>query len=381
MRRAITLATVVVLLALAPAAVAAVGGSGTATAASGGSTQAVTGHQSCEFPVTMTDASGTEVTVDDEPERVTTLAPSAAQTMWEIGGKGQVVGVTQFALYLDGAGSKANVSASGGFGVSVEKVVGTEPDLVLAPNVTSRETVQSLRDAGLTVYLFETATSIEDIAEKTTTIGRLTGNCHGAAETNAWMEANVEAASEVTADVERRSVIYPLGFGFVAGNETFIDAMITVAGGENVAADEIVGYQKLSAEVVIELDPEYLILTPATTYLASQSPYNETTAGEEGNVVTVRTEYINQPAPRSVVYGVRNLTEGFHPEAATEAEWVSRSEVSIETPTPTPTETATDSPAPATSPATTETDGPGFGIATAIGAMLVALLALVRRER
>ena len=37
----------------------------------------------CSFPVTMTDATGTEITIDERPERVTTTNPSAAQTMWE----------------------------------------------------------------------------------------------------------------------------------------------------------------------------------------------------------------------------------------------------------------------------------------------------------
>jgi len=131
--------------------------------------------EGCSFPYTATDASGQEVTIEQRPERVTTLAPSAAQTMWELDAQSQVVGVTKFALYLDGAESKANVSAE--FGADVEAVIGTNPDLVLAPNVTSPETVRSLRDAGLTVFLFEGSSSIQDVRNKTTRIGRLTGNC------------------------------------------------------------------------------------------------------------------------------------------------------------------------------------------------------------
>jgi len=60
--------------------------------------------------------------------------------------------VTQYAAYLDGAGEKTDVSAEG-FGVSVERVVDTDPDLVLAPNASAGQ-VEALREQGLTVYHF-----------------------------------------------------------------------------------------------------------------------------------------------------------------------------------------------------------------------------------
>jgi len=58
------------------------------------------------FPLTLTDATGTEVTLEERPERVTTTNPSAAQVMWELDAQEQVVGLTQFAHYLDGAESR-----------------------------------------------------------------------------------------------------------------------------------------------------------------------------------------------------------------------------------------------------------------------------------
>ncbi|MFC6787194.1 PGF-CTERM-anchored ABC transporter substrate-binding protein [Halobaculum halobium] len=355
------------------------------TGASNAQTQA-----DCGFPYTATDATGTEVTLDERPERVTTLNPSAAQTMWEIGGESQVVGVSQFALYLEGADSRTNVSAAG-FGVSVEKVVGTNPDLVLAPNATSVETVRTLRDAGLTVFHFEESTTVAGVREKTTLIGRLTGNCEGAAEANAWMDANVEAATEATADAEDVRVLYPLGGGYIAGSETFISAMIDTAGGTNVAAERnLTGYPQINDEVVLELAPEYLVVTGSSSYLLGQEPYASTPAVENNNTVSVDRNWMNQPAPRSVVMGVRTLTEGFHPEAAAEADFQTREEAvaAMETETPTATESQpiTDTPSTTTTaavddtPAATETSGPGFGVALAVLAVLGSAL-LARRER
>ncbi|MXR41889.1 ABC transporter substrate-binding protein [Halobaculum sp. WSA2] len=373
-----------------PAHAGATGADAAATAGDDAVAASRTTQADCGFPYSATDATGTDVTIEERPERITTLNPSAAQTMWEIGGEDQVVGVSQFALYLEGADSRTNVSASG-FGVSVEKVVGTNPDLVLAPNASSRETVQALRDAGVTVFHFSGATTIEDVREKTTLIGRLTGNCEGAAEANAWMDANVETAREATADAEDRRVLYPLGGGYIAGSETFISAMIDTAGGANVAAErDLTGYPQINDEVVLELAPDYLVVTGYSSYLLGEEPYASTPAVQNNNTVRVNRNWMNQPAPRSVVMGVRTLTEGFHPEAAAEADFQTREEavaaMGTETPTATESQPITDT-ATETTPETrttsagaTAASGPGFGVALAVLAVLGSAL-LARRER
>ncbi|MDS0259380.1 PGF-CTERM-anchored ABC transporter substrate-binding protein [Haloarcula sp. S1CR25-12] len=310
--------------------------------------------QNCSFPTTLTDATGTEVTIEERPDRVVTTNPSAAQTMWEIGGRDQVVGLTQYAAYLDGAESRTNVSAS--FGVSRETVVGTNPDLVIAPNASAGE-VQGLREAGLTVYHLREAKTVDDIAEKTATIGRVTGNCDGAAETNTWMNANVETVRQLTADIEDQpTVLYSLGGGYVAGGDTFIDALFDVVGADNVAARDHSGYPQLSDEVVLRLDPEVLVVTERTAGIANEEPFASTRAGQTNTTVRVNVRDLNQPAPRSVVYVVRNMTRQlyFGPDAAVSASG-----------------TAT--------PTTTAGDGPGF---TAVGAVVAALVAaLVARRR
>ena len=308
------------------------------------------------FPVTLTDATGTAVTVDSRPERVTTTNPSAAQTMWTLGAADQVVGVTQYAAYLDGAEQRDNVSAAG-LGISVERVVATEPELVLAPNATSRETVATLRAANLTVYHFPAATDFEDVAAKTQTIGRLTGNTAAAAETNAWMWQHVAAIESQAADTDRPRVLYPLLGGFAVGNNTFIDEIITTAGGENVAASEFDGYRQLNDETVIALDPEVLIVTDQTEgQILRSTPYAQTTAGQHNRTATLSVQYLNQPAPRSVVYATENLTAHLRAE-----------------PTEPP---ATDSDPPATG-----VSAPGFGIGLAVAALLAVCASLRYRRR
>lgn len=306
------------------------------------------------FPVTLTDATGTAVTLESRPDRVTTTNPSAAQTMWTLGAAEQVVGVTQYAHYLDGAQTRHNVSAAG-LGVSVERVVATEPDLVLAPNATSVETVRTLRAANLTVYHFPAATDFAAVATKTQTIGRLTGNTAAAAETNAWMWRTVAVTESKMSDVDRPRVLYPLLGGFAVGNNTFIDEIITTAGGENVAASEFDGYKQINNEVVLKLDPEVLIVTDQTEgQILGSEPYSLTTAGETNRTATLSVQYLNQPAPRSVVYATGNLSAQLHPDAAA-------------TVTNTTDTDGDDGPA-------TDVSAPGFGVVVAVLSLLAVVV-------
>ncbi|MDR5673979.1 PGF-CTERM-anchored ABC transporter substrate-binding protein [Halalkaliarchaeum sp. AArc-GB] len=345
-------------------------------------------YEPCEFPVELTDATGETVTIEEKPERVTTIGPSAAQTMWEIGGEEQVVGVSQFAHYLDGAEEKANVSAE--FGASVEQVVATDPDLVLAPNVSAQD-VEPLREAGLTVYHFPEATDTDDVAEKTETIGKLTGNCEGAAEANAWMHANVDALNSVTAEAdERPAALYPLGDGFVAGGNTFIDEIITVSGADNVA-HEHEDFPQLNDEVLLEMDPEVLVVTMPGVFL-EQEPYASTTAGETESEVVVDVQWLNQPAPRSMVEATHELAAQLHPELYDESVYVERSEITVESVDEAAEEESTEAQeteeegADEQTPEETPDDAadvttPGFGVVVAlVGTLLAALLALRRVE-
>jgi iron complex transport system substrate-binding protein len=369
----------VVLAAVAPAAAAG--------PAATGATPATTGQQfsqeQCTFPVTVTDASGTEVTVDAEPERVVSLSPSAAQTMWEIGAREKVVGVTQFAAYLDGADERVNVSGPGQTPVSTEKVVGADPDLVLAPNVVSDETVRKLRESGLTVYKASFATSLEDVVEKTRTIGRLVGACEGATERVTAMESELDRIERAVEGEDRPRVLYT-SFGFTAGEGTFIDELITTAGGRNVAAESgITGYKEISPETVVQQDPEWIVLNEDQPTVPETDAYNATTAVQEGNTVVLDRNYLSQPAPR-IMQPLRKLARTFHPEAyaAANATGTPTPETRAESPTagsPTTTETATGQTATTPeSPGATGTDSPGLGFGVVVATLLLWSLVLVR---
>ena len=274
----------------------------------------------CSFPVTATDATGTEVTVEDEPQKVVALGASTAQTLWDVGAKGKVVGmpVNPTTAYLNGSTERTDVYQADEFSVATEEVVGLDPDLVLAPNVIPNESVAALRDAGLTVYKFEFGDSLSGIYEKTNQTGKLVGACEGARETVDATKTRVNAIEQAIEGEERPNVLYAQGGGFVAGNGTFIHEVIEAAGGENLAADAgIEGYQRISNETVAAQDPDWIIASDASLVPAGE-PYASTTALREDQVIALNTTLLSQPAPR-VVIPMTEIARNLHPEAMQQA--------------------------------------------------------------
>ena len=268
----------------------------------------------CSFPVTATDATGTDVTVDEEPERIVTLQPSAAQTLWEIGARDKVVGVSKYASYLDGAESRTNISGAGQQFVNVEKVAGLEPDLVLAPNTIPNETVETLRGAGLTVFKFEFASSFADISSKTNQTGQLVGACDEAERTVSEMETRVDAIRQAVGNESAPGALYLQTGSFVPGNGTFIGDVLTTGGAENIAASEgIEGYQKISSEVVASRNVEWIV-TSDRSIVPDEAPWSETTAVQRNQTLVVNGSYISEPAPR-VILPLTEIARNLHPAA------------------------------------------------------------------
>ncbi|WP_380680664.1 ABC transporter substrate-binding protein [Salinigranum sp. GCM10025319] len=313
-------------LALVLATVAVPLGVGTAAAQTGG----------CSFPVSATDATGTTVSLSTAPDRIVTLNPSAAQTVYEISASDdpawdRVVGVSQFASYLPGTSQKTTVG-NGLSDATVERTIALSPDLVLAPNTIPDPTVRQLRDAGLTVFKFRPADSIDGeasasgttVVEKTRLIGRLVGECDGAHDTADTMENDLDLVRDALRDEERPRGVYYF-FGYTAGSGTFVDEIVTTAGVENMAATGGAnatlssGFFIVNTETVVAENPEWFLLNSnqysrASVPAGPNGAFTETTAYEEGNAVVLDANEISQPAPR-IVDAVLDIVKVVHPEA------------------------------------------------------------------
>lgn len=335
----------------------------------------------CEFPVEMEDVSGETVTLDEEPDEVVVLAASGAQYMWYMNAEHKVTGVPDFhaTQYIEGLDERTNVVDEMGSPIN-EEVVALDPDLVYAPSVVSDEDVEELRDAGLTVYHEEMKISIEDTYAVLERLGQLVGECEAAAETVEDMQGAFDEFDRVFADEEPVSVFYSLDpeTGWTAGAGTVEDQLITIAGGENIAADEYDSYAEISEEDVVDADPEWLVIGE-NRELPPEA--EDTTAVQEDQIVRVNPNFISQHGP-VLTEPTADMAEQFHPEAYEELDQNLIRLIDDDTFTTEPledTDDTTDETDDVDDTADADDDGAGLTVVTA--AVALSLVAFIARKR
>ncbi|MGK2230369.1 MAG: iron complex transport system substrate-binding protein, partial [Methanobacteriota archaeon] len=102
----------------------------------------------CDFPYETTGMYG-ETTVEEEPDRVVTLAPSITQMLWEIEAQDKVVGIDSNSFYLEETDGYTDVGTV--FTGFIEQTVAQNPNLVLGALLNS-EQAGTLEDNGLEFY-------------------------------------------------------------------------------------------------------------------------------------------------------------------------------------------------------------------------------------
>jgi len=256
------------------------------------------------------------------PARIVSMAPSITEVVFALGLSDRVVGVSAFCDYPPEAAKKPKIG--GVVNPNMEAVVALNPDLVLAlPNATQESMFRSLRQLGIRVLTLRNDT-LEDFFNTIRAIGEVTSTQPAADEMSERLRAKFSDISDRVALGPRRKVMFIVGVDplFVAGRDTFIDELITIAGGTNIAADSISKYPQLGIEEVVSRAPEVILytslnfeLTPKQEAEAKRlwSAYPSIPAVKNGRIHGLVADYVTLPGPR-LVLGVEEMARAIHPE-------------------------------------------------------------------
>jgi len=106
---------------------------------------------------------------------------------------------------------------------------------------------------------------------------------------------------------------------WTAGPDSFIDQMLTLAGGDNIGRVGNDLYFQMSLEELVAQDPEIIILGSATyggqtpETVAARAGWEDIAAVQTGNVHTFDDNLVSRPGPR-VVDGLEALARLIHPD-------------------------------------------------------------------
>lgn len=254
-----------------------------------------------DAPITVTDASGNEVTIADA-SRLITIDGSVTEIVFALGAGDQVVARDDSSLYPP----SVNALESVGYvrRLSAEPVLALDPSLIITTtSVGPQEAVDQLTASGVTFLIVEAPTTIEGVIGNVETIAAALGREAEGEALIEQIENDYAAAQALQASVTstpRVMFIYARGAGAisVAGTNTSADAMIKLAGAEN-AVTEYEGYQPITAEAVVTAAPDVILLMTAglesiggVDGLLEQPGIAQTPAGENLRIVAMEDLYL-----------------------------------------------------------------------------------------
>ncbi len=314
-RRGMATATILSVLILVAFGAFALTGCGSDSSTGGEASPAASASAG---PITVTDGAGTAVTMDQPAARIVSLAPANTEIAYAIGAGDKMVAGTSYDDYPEEATSLPKI---GDFAnPNVEKIASFEPDLVLAAGGIQDKLRSKLENLGMKVYVVDPKT-YDDVMTDITNLGQLTGSTEQAqqvADTMQKAKDDVQARVASAARVATFLEIYskPL---MTAGGETFIDDMITLAGGTNLGATAGPGFPTFSTEVLFENDPAVYIADSGSMSkpgdISKRAGFDVLTAVKDGHVYVIEDSLIARPGPR-LAQGLQELVKMIHPEAA-----------------------------------------------------------------
>jgi len=284
-------------------------------------------EQASESPITVTDMTGREVTLEEPAERIVALSAADCEILYALGAGDLLVGRGEYCDYP--AEVLEIPSVQSGMETNVEEIIALEPQVLLMSSMAqTTEQVEALEKAGVHVVVSD-AQDIEGVYESLGIIGALTGKEQEAEEIIQSMKDSFAQLQEAAKDQEGGTVYFevsPLEYGlWAAGKGTFMNEIAEMIGLENVFAD-VDGWGEVSEEQVIERNPDYIVTitmyfgegpTPEEEIMARQG-WDKITAVQNGAILNLQNNELSRPVPRltdgaqmlyDFVYGAEEAAE------------------------------------------------------------------------
>ncbi len=274
----------------------------------------------------LVDDTGYSLTLTSPPERIVSLAPSNTEILFAVGAGDKVVGVTNFCDYpynFTAWIEAGNMTSIGNFmSPSVEPIVALDPDLVLASSL-SQEAADNLRSLGFNVLVLDPG-SMDDVFNDILLVGKATNRYNEAVAVESEMKQKIDAiADQAAAATSTPKVFHEVYPQTSAGPNTFIDALITLAGGVNIFHDAATSYPTISYESVVEKNPDVMVFpdkfmgrdefSETMEDVANRPGWDSISAVQNGAIYEIDSDIISRGGPR-LADALEILAKMIHPE-------------------------------------------------------------------
>ncbi|MFP5332254.1 MAG: ABC transporter substrate-binding protein [Acidimicrobiia bacterium] len=261
------------------------------------------------FPATV-EWNGVETTIEERPESIVSLSPSATEMLFAIGAGSQVVAVDEYSYYPE----EAPVTDLSGFTPNLEAIVSYSPDLVVVSDDIDG-IVGSLQGVGVPTLVLGAVSAIDEVYEQVRVLGVATGNLDSAETLATEMEAEIDSLVAGIDPVDEPLTYYHElgsdggGAFYSVTSSTFIGEVFGAFGLENIAdpADtDGFGYPVLSVEYILDADPDLIFFTSCCgdtpESISSRPGWDSVTAVRNGWLFELNDDLASRWGPRLVEF-------------------------------------------------------------------------------
>lgn len=265
------------------------------------------------YPMMVTDYLGNEMEFEAAPEKIVSLSPSCTEILYALGLGDKMVGVSNWCTYPEEAADVEKVGDA--FSVSVERIIELDADVVFVSGAAAAESVEALGAAGINVYSIG-AKDVDGIFTSITNVGAITDTSDKATEVVNGMKDELAALEERVADLEPKSVFIDWGGLYSSGSEDYVGTALELIKAENIALDAGKNSPQLSAETIIEKNPQVYIVMSSADQFEQPAGFDEIDAFKNGEVHYIAyddplTDIISRDGPR-FIQGLSRLAELIH---------------------------------------------------------------------
>ena len=234
---------------------------------------------------------------------IISLVPSATEILFALGAGDRVIGVSTACDYPP---ESKGVLRVGDFAApKIELLYELKPSLVITTDLRDNEIAQAIRGCGAKLLIVQQGTYSE-VVDSIEQIGAAIGAEAQAEKITRRMRERLARSANVIPDDRRPTVFVelserPLRTG---GKGSFLDDIITLAGGRNIAHDIDRQWLTISPDTVVLKNPDIIIITypverDATQIVSSRIGWQNINAVKTGDVhAELVPDLILRPGPR-----------------------------------------------------------------------------------
>lgn len=268
----------------------------------------ITDSATPSLPVTLTDADGVDVTVEDTSRIIPLdISGTLSRTLAGLGLRNNIIG--RSVSSMEPSLKDVPVVTQGGHSINAEAVLNLDPSLIiLNHSVGPQEAVAQIRDAGIPVVMLEDPEySPEAVTDPITTLAEVVGLPDEGKKLAARAEKEAdeahdkinELASKVSGGTPLRAAfLYARGDGgvfYILGPDSGTSELIEGLGAVDVAKENgITDMAPANAEALAKLNPDVLVMMSAgfesageITGLLARPGIAQTTAGHKQRILAI----------------------------------------------------------------------------------------------